>query len=172
MSFKLCHIICLIGLYLGGWSTSMAQDRIELAIGSASQGIGVLRLAWQRPWSGRWLVSSEGELSGFHSLSINRWADAGESIDAVAYSPVFVYRFHAAPVSYLKFGIGAAYLSDTQIQGRGLSTHFQFEDQLGVGWQLERHDLSLVYMHYSNAGIVKPNHGIDILLLSYSFQID
>jgi lipid A 3-O-deacylase len=172
MLFKRCHIIYLLGLYVGGWTASVAQDRIELAIGTASQGIGVLRLAWQHPWSSRWLVSSEGEMSGYHALSYNRWAEAGESIDAVAYSPVFVYRFHAAAVSYLKFGIGAAYLSDTQIQGRGLSTHFQFEDQLGIGWQWDRHELGLVYMHYSNAGIEKPNQGIDMILLSYVYQPD
>lgn len=163
------HVLCyLVTLYLAGFASAAAGEALELAVGKANHGIDVLRLAWQRPWTAHWLESASGELTGRHVLSVNRWADQGEAINAVAYSPVFVYRFRAAPVSYLKFGLGAACLSDTQIRGRIMSSHFQFENQLGVGWQRGRHDLALVYMHYSNAGIEKPNHGIDLLLFSYS----
>lgn len=143
----------------------------ELAVGKASENLDAARLAWQRPWSRQWLVGESGALSGYHSLSINHWWNEHESITALGYSPVFRYTQHDS-AWYLRFGIGAAYLSDTQIAGRILGSHFQFEDQFGVGWQQGRHDLALVYMHYSNAGIAKPNHGIDLLLLSYHLRLD
>lgn len=165
-------VICLICLSVMWVSRLAAQDTITVAAGKASQGIDVLRLAWQHQWSIRWLVSDNGELSGFHAVSANRWQHEEESINSVAYSPVFVYRFKNAFVSYVKFGLGAAWLSDTRIKGRQLSTHFQFENQLGIGWQWKKHDLGLIYMHYSNAGIEKPNHGIDMLLLSYTRRLD
>ncbi len=165
-------VICLVCLSIVWASNVWAQDTFTVAAGKASQGIDVLRLAWQHHWSARWLVSESGELSGFHALSANRWQHEEESINSVAYSPVFVYRLKNASVSYIKFGLGAAYLSDTRIKNRQLSTHFQFENQLGIGWQWKKHDLGLMFMHYSNAGIEKPNHGIDMLLLSYTYRMD
>ena len=162
-------VICLI---LSATKLSLAQDTIATAAGKASQGINVLRVAWQRQWSQHWLVSDSGELSAMHALSINRWSTGADSITAFAYSPVFIYHLHTAPLDYVKLGIGGAYLSDTQIKGRNLSSYFQFEDQVGVGWQWRKHDLSLVYMHYSNAGIKKPNQGIDMFLLSYAWRLD
>jgi len=160
-------LLCLIAPL----ATADAQDGLEVAFGKASEGIDVLRLAWRKPWSARWRVSATGELSGMHVMSLNRWQDADESINALAYSPVVVYRLHKAPITYVKFGIGVAYLSATQIKNRNLSSYFQFEDQIGIGWEWGAHDLSLVYMHYSNAGIEDPNHGIDIVMFSYARRI-
>ena len=149
----------------------VAGDAIEFTLGQASDDIDVYRLAWRRPWSNRWFVSATGELTGFHTISLNRWQADGDSLDAIAYSPVFVYRFNQTSLPYLKLGLGAAYLSDTTIKNRNLSSYFQFEDQLGVGWQWGIHDLSLVYRHYSNAGFSHPNQGIDMVMIAYAIQI-
>jgi len=159
-------LLCLL-------TTSMASagDSIELAAGKASDSIDAMRIAWQRPWSRQWPRGNSGMFSGYHALSINYWQDERESITALGYSPVFSYQPNRA-AWYLRFGIGAAYLSDTRIAGRILSTRFQFEDQFGIGWRRGRHNLALVYMHYSNAGIEKPNHGIDLLLLSYVLTLN
>lgn len=148
-----------------------AENAIELAAGRGSENIDALRLAWQRSWDRQTVFVGGGLLSGFHVLSVNRWWNETESITALGYSPVFTYQHNGSPW-YFKAGIGVAYLSDTQIAGRILSTRFQFEDQLGIGWQHRQHDLSLVYRHYSNAGIEKPNHGIDLVLFSYALQLN
>lgn len=145
-----------------------ADDSVELTFGKASDGIDVYRVAWRKPWLSRWLVSEAGEFTGFHVVSFNHWEAGDDSLNAIAYSPVFVYRFNAAPISYVKFGIGGAYLSDTSIKNRNLSSYYQFEDQIGAGWTWDVHDLSLVYMHYSNGGIEDPNHGINMIVLSYA----
>lgn len=148
-----------------------ADNAIELAAGKGSENSDALRLAWQRSWDWQTAFAGDGFLSGFHALSINRWRKGAESITALAYSPVFTWRRGASPW-YLQGGIGVAYLDRTRIAGRILSSHWQFEDQLGVGRQQRRHDLALVYRHYSNAGFSKPNHGIDLVLFSYSLTLD
>ena len=167
-------VIILTGLLLvlPGSSPVHAGDSLELGFGKASHGIDALRLAWQRDWQQRWLASDTGELSGRHALSVNRWSNEAEAIDAIGYSPVLIYRWQNAPIDYLRFGIGVAYLSQTRIKGRQLSSHFQFEDQLGIGWQWPAYELGLSYLHYSNAGIEKPNHGIDMLLLSLTLSLE
>lgn len=162
------------GILLGSLLTGAgpAADSIQLGAGLANDNIDVRRIAWQKPWSTVWLASESGELSGMHAMSFNQWKLHDESVEVVAYSPVFVYRWGDGPVSTIRFGIGAAYLSQTQIGNRRLSTHFQFEDQIGIGWRWRRHTLGLDYLHYSNAGIEKPNQGIDIIMLSYAFELD
>jgi lipid A 3-O-deacylase len=148
-----------------------AEDSVEVTLGKASDDIDIVRLAWRKSWSSRWLHSSIGELTGFHAVSFNRWQGRDGALNVIAYSPVFVYRLRAAPLSYVKLGIGLAYLSDTVIQMRDMSSHFQFEDQIGMGWAWSEHDVSLVYMHYSNAGLRHPNDGIDVLVLSFARRI-
>lgn len=157
--------------YVASVTTVIADDYVELTLGKASDEIDVFRVAWRKPWLSRWLVSNSGAFSGFHVFSLNHWQAEGDSLNALAYSPVFVYRFNDAAISYVKFGVGVAYLADTTIKNRNLSSYFQFEDQVGVGWEWDRHDLSLVYMHYSNAGIEDPNDGIDMVMLSYAWQL-
>ncbi|MFP3874592.1 MAG: acyloxyacyl hydrolase [Thiohalophilus sp.] len=49
-----------------------------------------------------------------------------------------------------------AYLDETRIAGRLPGSRWQFEDQPGVGRQRGRHDLALVYRHYSNAVSANP----------------
>jgi hypothetical protein len=144
---------------------------LELAAGKASDNLDAVRIAWQQPGSRQWRVGEAGQVVLRHAVSINHWWNDNESITALGYSPLFVYRRLESPWS-LRFGIGAAFLSDTQIAGRILSSHFQFEDQLGLEWTSGRHRLGLVYLHYSNAGIEKPNHGLDLLMFSYSLRLD
>ncbi|MDZ7805443.1 acyloxyacyl hydrolase [Thiohalophilus sp.] len=148
-----------------------AADQLALAVGKGSENSDVWRLAWQRPWHWQTSFAGNGFLSGFHALSFNRWRKDNESITALGYSPVFTWRRGSSPW-YLQGGIGVAYLDRTRIAGRILSSHWQFEDQLGIGWQRGRYDLGLVYRHYSNAGFSKPNHGIDLVLFSCALQLD
>ncbi len=152
-------------------STAVADNSVELTLGRATDQVDVLRIAWRKLWTHHWLITNIGELTGMHVVSFNHWQGRDDSLNALAYSPVFVYRFSSAPVSYVKFGVGAAWLSGTRIQTRDLSSYFQFEDQIGLGWEWDRHDLSLVYMHYSNAGFSQPNDGLDMVVLSYAWRI-
>lgn len=73
-----------------------------------------------------------------------------------------------------EFGIGVALLDDTEFAGKDVSTHYQFEDRLGIGtyWgKNKEYRLSLRYIHYSNAGFKKPNPGLDFISLSFSQRL-
>lgn len=89
----------------------------------------------------------------------------------VAFSPILTFPlgqvFHKPLLA--EFGIGVSLLDDTTFAGKNVSTHYQFEDRLGLIYQLSREDaLSLRYLHYSNAGFKTPNPGLDFIALGYS----
>ena len=75
---------------------------------------------------------------------------------------------------FVEASIGVRLLSHTRISPtRTLSTAFQFSDQLGLGVQWgrdARSTLGVRYQHISNAGIKKPNPGMDFVLLYYTHR--
>tara|TARA_Y100000588_G_scaffold145664_1_gene159489 strand:- start:124 stop:660 length:537 start_codon:yes stop_codon:yes gene_type:complete len=89
----------------------------------------------------------------------------------LAMSPVIqypVFNVKNMPV-YVEFGIGVSLLDDTHFAGKNVSTHYQFEDRLGLVADLDDDStLVLRYLHYSNAGFKSPNPGLDFISLSYA----
>jgi len=89
----------------------------------------------------------------------------------LAMSPVIqypVFNVKSMPV-YVEFGIGVSLLDDTHFAGKNVSTHYQFEDRLGLVVDLgSGSTLALRYLHYSNAGFKSPNPGLDFISLSYA----
>ncbi|RJF34397.1 acyloxyacyl hydrolase [Pseudoalteromonas gelatinilytica] len=89
----------------------------------------------------------------------------------LAMSPVIqypVFNVKSMPV-YVEFGIGVSLLDDTHFAGKNVSTHYQFEDRLGLVADLgSGSTLALRYLHYSNAGFKSPNPGLDFISLSYA----
>jgi hypothetical protein len=77
---------------------------------------------------------------------------------SVAGAPATHWLLGASP---LGGDIGVAYLPDTRIGSRRLSTHFQFEDRIGIGVTATRRCAFLCYAHYSKASIMQPNDRID-----------
>lgn len=95
-----------------------------------------------------------------------------DTTSVLSFSPVLQYPVDtlAYATLYVEAGIGVSLLDDTQFAGKDVSTHFQFEDRLGLVarfGQHKQHQLALRYFHYSNAGIKKPNPGLDFIALSY-----
>jgi len=71
---------------------------------------------------------------------------------------------------YTELGVGLSWLSKTEIEGRVLSLHFQFEDKFGVGMRFgdqQQYDFSLRAYHYSNASIKRPNSGVNLAMASF-----
>ena len=152
---------------------SYALDRISLGVGKSKESVNICRLGFQREFDSKWLKWKTGCVSGYHEVSLNYWEYNNESIKGAAYSPVFIYEFqlNRNMFPYLEAGIGVSYISGKIIGCRDLSSHFQFEDRVGIGAKIgkqENHDLNLRYMHYSNAGIKQPNQGISIFIFSYT----
>jgi len=163
-------ILFVFLLLFHGYTPALwADESIAFAMGPANSDLFVARVALRETWSSQWFESSVGALGAFNSFSANHWWDSADSISAVAYSPVFIYRFKNAYLPYVLAGIGISYFSDSHIKDRDLGSRFQFEDRLGIGWQWDANELTLMYMHYSNAGIEPPNEGLDMILLSFAY---
>ena len=71
---------------------------------------------------------------------------------------------------YLEGAIGVAYLSDTKIDNKDLSTRFQFEDRVGIGLKNRNLNFYLRFMHYSNSGIKEPNDGLNSTMVGFSYR--
>lgn len=77
---------------------------------------------------------------------------------------------HTHSIPYAELGVGLSWLSETEIEGRILSLHFQFEDKAGLGVRFGRkqqYDLSLRVYHYSNCSIKRPNSGVNLAMMSF-----
>ena len=147
-------------------------DEVTLGIGESKDNIGIYRLGARKNFDKTFFDSDYGRLSGYYEASLNYWGKSGDQIYGIALSPVFVYYFgnKSNPIHpYIEGGIGGAYLSNTEIQNRDISSHLQFEDRVGAGIRTESLDFNFRYLHYSNAGIVKPNDGIDIFMFTISY---
>lgn len=108
-------------------------------------------------------------------MSANFWRfgpenDTDQNV-VLAVSPVLTFSLGQVLGNELlaEFGIGVSLLDDTTFAGKNVSTHYQFEDRLGLIYRLSHEDsISLRYLHYSNAGFKKPNPGLDFIALGYS----
>jgi lipid A 3-O-deacylase len=173
-------LICLLVHYAIAAAQAAEPEKlnaISFDIGEGNRGIDIYRLGWQRDFS-HWVENWWAPLSGYFETSLNYWKGSksdrsGNDIFAIAFSPVFAVNFcrDCKYTPYIEAGIGVALLSDTDIDNRDMSSTFQFEDRLGVGIKRGDFDIHLRYMHYSNAGLSRPNDGIDIFLggLAYKF---
>lgn len=143
-----------------------------LGLGQSEGGVNIYRLGLQREFGVKWLESAVGHLGGYFEGSAAYWEEGSEDTTVFAISPVFTYTFNlqGQPTvhPYVEAGIGASYVTKKIIDNNDLSSHFQFEDRVGVGVNLNGHKVAAQFFHYSNGGIKQPNHGIDIWLVSYT----
>lgn len=116
-----------------------------------------------------------GDAQLYMEASANLWRYGEEpeyhSNLAIALSPVLMKQFGTLyqRALYWEFGIGFSLLDKQRFAGKNLGSHYQFEDRIGLIWQLQNDEqLALRYMHYSNAGLQQPNPGLDFLALSYA----
>ena len=149
-------------------------DEVSIGIGERQDHIHIYRIGGKTNFKSTWFESDYGRLSGYYEASMHYWKKGNDQIYGVAFSPVFVYTIGDKSDTfqpYVEAGIGAAYISKTKINGRNMTTHFQFEDRIGLGVQTGSYDFNARYMHYSNAGIEKPNDGIDMIMFTVAYKL-
>lgn len=167
--------LIFLGLMLFYNTASAGSDGFGLSFGygEGKEDIDIYRFGIKKDYSSRWFESGAGYLSGYFELSYNRWEHGGDDINGLAFSPVFAYYFgkDADLVRpYIAGGIGVALIDDYRIHNRNLSTHYQFENRIGLGTRIGIFDMNVSYFHYSNAGLKSPNDGIDIWLFTGAIQ--
>jgi len=113
-----------------------------------------------------------GSLSNWHANS-----EANKNMASIAVSAVL--RAYFAPPEdkiirpYLIGSFGPTYLSSRKLGEREQGSNFSLQTTLGAGseFKLSKHefDVSLKFVHYCNAGMSKPNQGIEFYVLSIGY---
>ena len=169
----------LVGAALLLISTSLHAidlDGITFGAGPANEDIVAYRFSLRDEFKRSWFETKVGRLTGTWDFSIGVWDGNDDEVVVLAASPVWVYEFNARPFGlhpYIDIAVGVSLISDNEIDGRELSTHFQFEDRIGLGVRFgDKHQHALIfnYFHYSNANFEKPNDGIDIFMTSFVYR--
>lgn len=165
----------LIAITLYAGAATAAQDYFSMSYIQGEGDVRGIKVAYQN--------ALDYQIEGFEELEIYLEANANffeyddpKRYDAnlgLSLSPVIFYPIGSIAGNrvFAEFGIGLSLLDDTKFAGKNISTHYQFEDRLGIAMKFgeaEQHSVSLKYFHYSNAGIKKPNPGLDFISLSYS----
>ncbi|MBD3896971.1 acyloxyacyl hydrolase [Halomonas sp. ML-15] len=150
-------------LLLGSPAASSADGYITL--GATSEGQPALSLGLDRTFGlGYWHPQLELRLgSGILLLP----GDDGDDNAAWTLTPALRWSFAGERGIFAEAGIGAALFLNTRHEGRNLSTAFQFEDRLAVGMPVGSGELSASLIHYSNAGIKRPNDGFETFAVGY-----
>lgn len=73
---------------------------------------------------------------------------------------------------FLEISIGPSYKTTKYVGNTKTGSHFNFQDMIGFGTVIrDKFNISLYYVHYSNASLAKPNTGIDVApMLSFSYN--
>lgn len=144
-----------------------------------TDNIDGLRFAY-RPLTQQWQTDWLGTFNLYWEGSVNLWEygeqDTHSSNYALSLSPVFLKRLTSLGGQYplyAEFGVGVSVVNDKTFAGKHIGSHFQFEDRLGLTLSLnepETSQITLRYIHYSNAGLSDKNPGLDFLSLSYAYH--
>lgn len=161
-------------LFIGPAAASSSRVGLAASFGVSKDDINIYRLAVNTPVKSNWLKRISPNLELKAELAYTLWDDHSQKVHGIAIAPVFYYVFkglHPRIHPYIEGGIGGAWIDDYTINCRNLSTNLQFEDRVGVGIRYGALDVNFRYMHYSNASLKTPNHGIDIFMstLSWAF---
>ena len=145
--------------------------------GGAGQGVDVASVGVQWPWAWR-TVALGGEFSARTELFASAWrAEAvdGGNENFLQFGLVPLLRYHFAEGRspwFMEAGIGLSVTNKRFVaRDREFGSRGNFSDNLALGrtfGEQGRQELSLRLQHSSNAGIKKPNPGINFVMLRYA----
>ncbi|KIH85286.1 acyloxyacyl hydrolase [Pseudomonas batumici] len=157
-----------------GYGVTVQAAGVEFSVGQTTDSTRSYRLGLQSDWDKSWWQSDVGRLTGYWSGAYTYW-DGDKSPDnhSLSFSPVFVYEFAGASIKpYIEVGIGVALFAHTEVEDNKLGSAFLFEDRIGAGLRFAGgHEVGIRATHYSNAGIRKPNDGIESYALHYTMPL-
>ncbi|ROT46533.1 acyloxyacyl hydrolase [Pusillimonas sp. NJUB218] len=132
-------------------------------------------MAWESPSFYTYqFESNNSRLDLLAEVSGSLWRASGSR------EPSSMWQLGAAPfvrwsvnnAFYFEAGLSANVFSRSRFADKDMSTKFQFGEHVGFGAYLgDDTRLGLRYSHFSNAGIKRPNPGLDVfqVLLSHQF---
>lgn len=158
-----------------------AADSVSFEAGHGDS-TRLLRAGAQWNWDKQWWKSNGTHIGGYWDVTLAQWRGSryrdtpgrSQELAVLGITPVFRFQSDTRKGFYIEAGIGASLLSERyDNDGKRFSTRFQFGDHIGLGYVFSNSlDLGLKIQHFSNAGIKKPNPGVDfaIVQLRYGFK--
>lgn len=148
---------------------------VQGGAGEDHVGAAAVGVQWPLPWRASALggeLSANAELFG--SLWRARALDGGrENFVQLGLVPMLRYRFaQGRSPWFAEAGIGLSVTGKRFVtRDKEFSTRANFSDNLAVGrsfGERGRQELSLRLQHTSNAGLKKPNPGLNLVMLRYA----
>lgn len=172
-------LFCLAAVWFGAAS---AQGLAPTAVfvqggGSGDQDVGAASIGALWPWSWRTTlmgaqVTAQTELYASH-WSARQAGGGRRGFVQLGLVPLFRLRPSGGQSPwFVEGGIGLS-IMDRRFESadKTFSTRWNFSDNLAVGrsfGERSRHEVSLRWQHSSNAGVKKPNPGMDLVLVRYT----
>ncbi|WP_116472622.1 acyloxyacyl hydrolase [Zobellella maritima] len=118
-----------------------------------------------------WIHLRQGQLGYGLWFDSSYWQLDDDDLATFTVAPVLKYshaRQGLRPFAFV--GVGPAWISQTRLGNRELSTQFQFSSRAGLGVALNGHSLALEGGHLSNSGIKEPNDGLSSWGVNYRYN--
>lgn len=150
------------GFASGGWSAQygVLDGNHRLTLNYETAPLWHMKLGSTR-------LELVGELGGSYWWTSS--ADPGYARHLWQLNAIPMFRWWPAERFYVEAGVGATLISDTKFHDKNLSTNFQFGDHIGAGFKLSNNmRVGLRVSHFSNAGIKRPNQGLNQVQLNFA----
>ena len=158
----------------------IAVDSTSFEAGSGNK-TKMVRVGLQWHWDQQWWRSNGSHIGAYWEVNFAHWRaeqyqdipDTRLRLNSIGITPVLRLQNDSLKGLYAEIGIGAHLLSaHYDNNGRQLSTRFQFGDHLGIGYVFQNQvELGLKAQHFSNAGIKKPNDGVNFLFIGVRYPL-
>jgi lipid A 3-O-deacylase len=131
-------------------------------------------ITWPSTWH---RISHSGEWTAYTEFFASHWnakfEGQHEAFTQLGIMPVLRYRFdHGRSAWFAEGGVGLSYIDGLyQRDHKRFSTRFNFNDVVGAGRSFgehREHEVSLRWVHVSNAGLKEPNPGENFVQLRYA----
>jgi len=125
-------------------------------------------LTWFLPWE--WQFASNWMAGTFLETNAGLLRGGGESALVGSAGPGINFSGFGGKID-IPLGVNATFISDHTLGDVDLGGKIQFTSHIGLSFNFSRH-LMLGYrlQHMSNAGIYKPNPGVNIHLLAIGYR--
>ena len=158
-------------------SPSYAIDGMSIE-GGRGEGTDRFRVGVQWDWNKRWLQGKDWHVGGYWDLAAGYWHHSAppgfnEDLSEISLTPVLRLQGNDKRGPYVEGGLGFHLLSETSIGDKRLSTSFQFGSHIGAGLRFGakgQYDFGYRFQHLSNAGIKRPNPGINFHQVRFQYH--
>lgn len=167
MKFYIIILIFILNFTLNA-SDKTEDINVSVNYGESSENIDLYRVSVKNDFE-----YNNKFLPEYYEISVGNWDGKNSgSISSLSILPMFRYTSgkHYESNGYIEIGIGATYISETQLEDENFGVHFQFENIFGIGYIYKNFEIGYRFIHYSNAGLSSHNNGVTFDAISISYK--